>query len=58
MIVLSRWDGEGAALRSAFQRAHGDTVLILSASVLLWDRAIRARAIATAITSSLAPVWR
>lgn len=32
LIVLSRWDGEGAALRSAFHRAHGDTVLILSAS--------------------------
>jgi glycosyltransferase involved in cell wall biosynthesis len=32
VIVLSRWDGEGAALRSAFQRARGDTVLILSAS--------------------------
>jgi glycosyltransferase involved in cell wall biosynthesis len=29
LIVLSRWDGEGAALRSAFQRARGDTVLIL-----------------------------
>jgi glycosyltransferase involved in cell wall biosynthesis len=33
VIVLSRWDGEGAALRSAFQRARGDTVLILSASL-------------------------
>ena len=31
LIVLSRWDGEGAALRSAFQRARGDTVLLLSA---------------------------
>jgi glycosyltransferase involved in cell wall biosynthesis len=33
VIVLSRWDGEGAALRSAFQRARGETVLILSASL-------------------------
>jgi glycosyltransferase involved in cell wall biosynthesis len=33
VIVLSRWDGEGAALRSAFQRARGDAVLILSASL-------------------------
>jgi glycosyltransferase involved in cell wall biosynthesis len=32
LIVLSRWDGEGAALRSGFQRARGDTVLILPAS--------------------------
>jgi hypothetical protein len=32
LIVLSRWDGEGAALRSAFQRARGGTVLILSGS--------------------------
>lgn len=31
LIVLSRWDGEGAALRSAFQRARGETVLVLSA---------------------------
>jgi hypothetical protein len=29
VIVLSRWDGEGAALRSAFQRARGGSVLIL-----------------------------
>jgi glycosyltransferase involved in cell wall biosynthesis len=33
LIVLSRWDGEGAALRSAFHRARGETVLILSASL-------------------------
>jgi glycosyltransferase involved in cell wall biosynthesis len=32
LIVLSRWDGEGAALRSAFQRASGNTVLILAGS--------------------------
>jgi hypothetical protein len=32
LIVLSRWDGEGAALRSGFERARGDTVLILPAS--------------------------
>jgi hypothetical protein len=32
LIVLSRWDGEGAALRSAFQRARGGTVVILSGS--------------------------
>ena len=32
LIVLSRWDGEGAALRSAFQRARGGTVLVLSGS--------------------------
>jgi hypothetical protein len=32
VIVLSRWDGEGAALRSAFQRARGGTVLVLSGS--------------------------
>jgi glycosyltransferase involved in cell wall biosynthesis len=32
LIVRSRWDGEGAALRSAFERARGDTVLILPAS--------------------------
>ena len=32
LIVLSRWDGEGAALRSAFQRARGGIVLLLSAS--------------------------
>jgi hypothetical protein len=31
LIVLSRWDGEGAALRSAFQRARGGIVLLLSA---------------------------
>jgi hypothetical protein len=31
LIVLSRWDGEGAALRSAFQRAQGGIVLLLSA---------------------------
>lgn len=37
-IVLSRWDGEGAALRSAFQRARGKTVLILSASVQVEPR--------------------
>jgi hypothetical protein len=30
LIVLSRWDGEGAALRSAFQRASGGTILLLS----------------------------
>ena len=28
VVVLSRWDGEGAALRSAFQRARGEAVLI------------------------------
>lgn len=33
LIVLSRWDGEGAALRSAFHRARGETILILSASL-------------------------
>lgn len=38
VIVLSRWDGEGAALRSAFQRARGDTVLILSASLQVEPR--------------------
>lgn len=38
VIVLSRWDGEGAALRSAFQRARGQTVLILSASVQVEPR--------------------
>lgn len=32
LIVLSRWDGEGAALRSAFRRAQGDIVLTLSGS--------------------------
>ena len=32
LIVLTRWDGEGAALRSAFQRASGNTVLILAGS--------------------------
>jgi glycosyltransferase involved in cell wall biosynthesis len=32
LIVLSRWDGEGAALRSAFQRARGSEIVILSAS--------------------------
>jgi glycosyltransferase involved in cell wall biosynthesis len=32
LIVLSRWDGEGAALRSGFERARGDAVLILPAS--------------------------
>jgi glycosyltransferase involved in cell wall biosynthesis len=32
LIVLSRWDGEGAALRSGFERARGDSVLILPAS--------------------------
>jgi glycosyltransferase involved in cell wall biosynthesis len=32
LIVLSRWDGEGAALRSGFERARGDTVLILPAN--------------------------
>ena len=32
LIVLSRWDGEGAALRSGFERASGDAVLILAAS--------------------------
>jgi glycosyltransferase involved in cell wall biosynthesis len=32
LVVLSRWDGEGAALRSGFERARGDTVLILPAS--------------------------
>ena len=31
LVVLSRWDGEGAALRSGFERARGDTVLILPA---------------------------
>jgi Glycosyl transferase family 2 len=31
LVVLSRWDGEGAALRSAFQRARGGIVLLLSA---------------------------
>ena len=38
VIVLSRWDGEGAALRSAFQRARGETVLILSASLQVEPR--------------------
>jgi glycosyltransferase involved in cell wall biosynthesis len=33
LIVLSRWDGEGAALRSAFERARGDMVLILPANL-------------------------
>ena len=32
LIVLSSFDSEGAALRSAFQRAGGSTVLILSGS--------------------------
>jgi glycosyltransferase involved in cell wall biosynthesis len=32
LVVLSRWDGEGAALRSAFERARGDAFLILPAS--------------------------
>ena len=32
LIVLSRWDGEGAALRSGFERARGDTMLILPAN--------------------------
>jgi glycosyltransferase involved in cell wall biosynthesis len=32
VIVLSRWDGEGAALRSAFDRARGEKVLILPAN--------------------------
>ncbi len=31
LIVLSRWDGEGAGLRSAFQRGRGGIVLLLSA---------------------------
>jgi hypothetical protein len=31
LIVLSRWDGEGAALRSALRRARGDVILILPA---------------------------
>jgi glycosyltransferase involved in cell wall biosynthesis len=31
LIVLSRWDGEGAALRSGFEHARGETVLILPA---------------------------
>jgi hypothetical protein len=31
LIVLSRWDGEGAALRSAFRRARGGIILLLSA---------------------------
>jgi glycosyltransferase involved in cell wall biosynthesis len=33
VIVLSRWDGEGAALRSGFERARGDTVLTLPAHI-------------------------
>jgi glycosyltransferase involved in cell wall biosynthesis len=33
LIVLSRWDGEGAALRSAFEHARGDRILILPASL-------------------------
>jgi glycosyltransferase involved in cell wall biosynthesis len=32
LIVLNRWDGEGAALRSAFEHARGDRILILPAS--------------------------
>ncbi len=32
LIVLSRWDGEGAALRSAFERTRGERILILPAS--------------------------
>jgi glycosyltransferase involved in cell wall biosynthesis len=32
LIVLSRWDGEGPALRSAFEHARGDRILILPAS--------------------------
>ena len=32
LIVLSRWDGEGAALRSAFEHARGDRILVLPAS--------------------------
>jgi glycosyltransferase involved in cell wall biosynthesis len=31
LIVLSRWDGEGAALRSGFHHARGSTILLLSA---------------------------
>jgi glycosyltransferase involved in cell wall biosynthesis len=38
VIVLSRWDGEGAALRSAFQRARGEAVLTLSASLQVEPR--------------------
>jgi glycosyltransferase involved in cell wall biosynthesis len=38
VVVLSRWDGEGAALRSAFQRARGEAVLILSASLQVEPR--------------------
>ena len=33
LIVLSRWDGEGPALRSAFEHARGDRILILPASL-------------------------
>ena len=32
LIVLSRWDGEGPALRSAFEHTRGDRILILPAS--------------------------
>ena len=32
LIVLTRWDGEGAALRSGFERARGEKVLILPAT--------------------------
>lgn len=39
-IVLSRWDGEAAALRSGFQYARGDTILTLPAQEGRLDPAV------------------